>query len=170
MAVSLNANEVLAIAEEVKRNGFEFYRHVAKYSKDRDTRRLLTGLALMELHEAESFSKMRSQLSDEEKATTRFDPDSDSWMYLRQMAGSKVFDVNRDPCETVSGKWQAEEILKAALELEKDSIIFFMGLKRYVLSADRSVKIDDIIKEEMRHIVLLSNRIGLLKSSLICSG
>jgi len=170
MSISLNANEVLAIAEEVKRNGYDFYRHIEKYSTDRNTKRLLRGLALMELHQAESYARKRSELTEEQKATTHFDPDCDSWMYLRQLADSHVFDVSRDPCRTISGDWQPEEILRAAVELEKDSIIFFLELKRYVLSSDRSVKIDDMIKEEMKHIALLGNQIGLLKSNLVLSG
>ena len=167
MNINLNAYEVLAIAEEVKRNGVNFYRHISKYCRDAETRKVLLDLSEMEYRDAEWFLQMRLGLSDDEKATTRFDPQTDAWIYMRDIIDTNVYDVRHDPCERLSGRSDVKDVLRAAIELEKDAIVFFLNLKRHILSRDRSDKIDIIIRGQMRHIVILSNELGLLESSAL---
>jgi rubrerythrin len=52
-----------------------------------------------------------------------------------------------------------KEVLKAAIEAEKDSIVFYLGMKDIVPDALGKKRIDDIIKEEMGHIRLLSKEL-----------
>lgn len=167
MEISLNAYEVLAIAEEVKRNGVKFYRHLSKYAESPDTRKLLQELSETEKRDAELFFRMRLDMSDKEKSTTRFDPAWDSWLYMREIADSHVFDVRHDPCERLSSRSDGQDILKTAIELEKDMIIFLLDLKRHILSSDRSDKIDKVIRGEMMHIVVLGDQLRLLKSQTL---
>ena len=56
-----------------------------------------------------------------------------------------------------------KEILKAAIMAEKDSIVFYLGMKEMVPEDFGKAKIDIIIKEEMGHIKLLSGRLVALK-------
>ncbi|MBU4343897.1 MAG: hypothetical protein KKC73_00555, partial [Proteobacteria bacterium] len=56
-----------------------------------------------------------------------------------------------------------EEILKEAILAEKDSIVFYLGMKEMVPVNSGKTKIDAIIKEEMVHIKLLSSKIVALK-------
>jgi len=56
-----------------------------------------------------------------------------------------------------------EEILKKAILAEKDSIVFYLGMKEMVPVNSGKTKIDAIIKEEMVHIKLLSSKIVALK-------
>ena len=56
-----------------------------------------------------------------------------------------------------------KEILKAAIMAEKDSIVFYLGMKEMVPEGLGKAKIDIIIKEEMGHIKLLSGRLLALK-------
>ena len=52
-----------------------------------------------------------------------------------------------------------KEILKSAITAEKDSIVFYIGIKDVVPSHLGKDKLDDIIKEEMSHIRLLSKKL-----------
>ena len=52
-----------------------------------------------------------------------------------------------------------EGILKAAIEAEKDSIVFYLGMKEAVPPELGHERLDGIIKEEMGHIRMLSNRL-----------
>ena len=61
------------------------------------------------------------------------------------------------------GAADLESIFKTALTAEKDSIAFYLGMKDLVPSAAGKVKIEDIIKEEMRHIRILGERLAALK-------
>jgi len=56
-----------------------------------------------------------------------------------------------------------KEILKAAILAEKDSIVFYLGMKEMVPEDFGKAKIDIITKEEMSHIKLLSTRLAALK-------
>jgi rubrerythrin len=52
-----------------------------------------------------------------------------------------------------------KEVLKAALTAEKDSIVFYLGMKEIVPEKQGKDKIDQIIKEEMSHIKMLGHRL-----------
>ena len=51
------------------------------------------------------------------------------------------------------------EILKSAIEAEKDSIVFYLGMKEAVPENLGKGRIETIIKEEMGHIRLLSKEL-----------
>jgi len=57
-----------------------------------------------------------------------------------------------------------ENILKAAIESEKDTIIFYLGMKEAVPEHLGKNKIDKIIKEEMAHIRILSQKLVKFKA------
>ena len=52
-----------------------------------------------------------------------------------------------------------EAILKSAITAEKDSIVFYLGMKEAVSESLGKGRIDNIIKEEMGHIKLLSGKL-----------
>jgi rubrerythrin len=52
-----------------------------------------------------------------------------------------------------------QAILKAAVLAEKDSIVFYLGMKDLVPEGMGQSQLDDIIKEEMSHIKMLSRRL-----------
>ena len=51
------------------------------------------------------------------------------------------------------------EILKSAIEAEKDSIVFYLGMKEAVPESLGQDRINRIIKEEMGHIRMLSKEL-----------
>ena len=52
----------------------------------------------------------------------------------------------------------------AKSKLHKDSIIFYLGMKGLVPEESGKLSVDDIIKEEMKHIRLLAGKLASLKS------
>ncbi len=157
MGIDFNADEVFEIAEQIERNGAKFYRTVAEKVTDVNKKKLLINLAEMEDEHEATFKSLRSELSMDEKIQTTFDPEGDSERYLRALADTRVF-YEKD-VDTTSLK----EILKAAITAEKDSIVFYLGMKDVVPAHLGKQKLDDIIKEEMGHIRLLSNELMELK-------
>jgi len=157
MGIDFNADEVFEIAEQIERNGAKFYRTVAEKVEDSDKKQLLIDLAEMEDEHEATFKSLRSQLSMDEKIQTTFDPEGDSERYLRALADTRVF-YEKD-VDTTSFKG----ILKSAITAEKDSIVFYLGMKDVVPANLGKEKLDDIIKEEMGHIRLLSNELMELK-------
>ena len=157
MAYVFNMDEILKMAEQIERNGAGFYRDAAKGISDSQNNKLLLELAQMEDQHEKTFASLRAQLSENEKASTVFDPEDEAVLYLSALANTRVF------FEKKIDTGSMEAILKEALTAEKDSIVFFLGMKALVPEKLGKEKIDSIIKEEMTHIKLLGKKLVELK-------
>ena len=157
MSMAFNADEVFEMAEQIERNGGKFYRLAAK--KFPEVSKLLLELAAMEDKHLKTFADMRAELTGTEIEQPVFDPDGQAQMYLRAMADGHVFDIKNDPAEKLADKDTPEEVLKMAIGAERDSIVFYAGLKDAVSDRAGKDKVEDIIKEEMGHIVILNQKL-----------
>ena len=163
MGITFNAFEIFEMAEQIERNGVKFYRKAAEGTPDQDIRQSLLELADMEAEHEETFANMRKQISYKERELITFDPENEMALYLQAMASGHVFDLKKDPSQQLTGKETAEDILKTAIEAEKDSIVFYLGLKDFVPAEAGRDKVEEIIKEEQGHITLLSQKLAALK-------
>jgi rubrerythrin len=158
MSYDFNADDVFEMAEQMERNGGKFYRDAAKEAfLSEAERQMLLELARMEDQHEELFKAMRAELTGDEKAATVFDPTGEAVLYLRALADTRVFFEKE--IETTS----MEAILKAAIDAEKDSIVFYLGMKASVPESMGKDRLDEIIKEEMGHIRLLSQKLAANK-------
>jgi len=153
MSYDFNADEIFEIAEQIERNGAKFYRTGAENINDANKKKLLIELAEMEDEHENTFKKMRKELTADEKVITTFDPEGEAEKYLRALADTRVFYDK----EIDSNSF--ENILKTAITAEKDSIVFYLGMKEIVPANLGKQKLDKIIKEEMNHISLLSKEL-----------
>ncbi len=153
MGLDFNADEIFEIAEQIERNGAKFYRTAADSISDSSKKKLLIDLAVMEDEHEQTFKKMRNELTEDEKVITTFDPNGESEGYLRALADTRVFYEKK--INTNSFK----EILTSAITTEKDSIVFYLGMKDVIPMHLGKQKLDEIIKEEMSHIRLLSKEL-----------
>jgi rubrerythrin len=157
MSHAFSADEILEMAEQIERNGAAFYRGSADSVEDEDARKFLLQLARMEDNHLKTFAKMREQLSSREKESPTFDPNNEVNLYLGSLADTKVFFDKDIDISSLRG------IYKAAILAEKDSIAFYIGLKELVPDYLGKDKLDDIIKEEMKHIKILNDKLIDLK-------
>ena len=159
MAITFNADEAFAMAEEIERNGRKFYLRAAEIVKEGPTNKLLLDLAAWEESHEKLFTSMRTELTEQEKTDMAIDPDGQAELYLRAMADTHVFNVNDDLVAGLSGDESHEEILNIALDFERDSILFFLGLKEVVPARLGSDKVDKIIHEEVGHVAYLKKQL-----------
>lgn len=157
MMYDFNADDIFEMAEQLERNGAKFYRTAAEAVKDSASREFLLKLAAMEDAHEKTFAQMHKQLSASEKAATVFDPQGDAADYLRALADTRVFFEKK--IDTTS----MEAILKDAIMAEKDSIVFYLGMRDAVPENMGRNRLDDVIKEEMGHIRLLSKELTARK-------
>jgi len=161
MGITLNADEIFEIAEQIERNGAKFYRAAAE--KASAVRQVLLALAADEDEHLKTFQTMRAQLKSSEQQPDVFDPDGQAQMYLQAMADGHIFDIKADPAEKLTGQETAENILKLALDVERDSIAYYVGVKDYVPVKAGRDKVENVIREEMRHIAILNDKLANLK-------
>ena len=153
MSYDFNADDIFEMAEQMERNGGKFYRMAADSTKDSANKEFLLELAAMEDQHEKTFHAMRSELSSQEKASTVFDPEGEAALYLRALADTRVFFEKEIDVSSM------KKILKAAIEAEKDSIVFYLGMKEAVPDDLGKGRLDHIIKEEMGHVQLLSKKL-----------
>ena len=159
MTIRFNADEVLEMAEQIERNGVKYYRKAAESMSDPDEKKLLLTLADMEVEHEKIFARMRADLPSDDQESTTFDPNNESALYLQAMANANVFDMSKDPSEALTGAESMDDILKTAIGMEKESIVFYVGLRQLVPPTLGKDNIENIIKEEMSHITLLSSKL-----------
>ena len=99
------------------------------------------------------FESLRAELTSADKASTVFDPSGEDSLYLRALVDSSVFFKKEIDATSMV------EILKSAIEAEKDSIVFYLGMKEAVPEDLGKDRLDAIIKEEMGHIRVLSKEL-----------
>lgn len=156
-----NADEVFEIAEQIERNGAAFYRKAAGEARDPKTSQLLLAFAQMEDEHLEVFESLRQSLSRREWKPV-LDPDGQTALYLRAIADGHIFDATVDPADALTGDEAPREILRKAVELEKDSVIFYEELKQTVPQGLGRERLDRIIGEEFRHITILNAHLKAL--------
>lgn len=165
MTTAFNADEIFEIAERIEWYGSRFYRRAAQALADSSARQKLLDLAIMEEQHQQTFAAMRTELTDEERQPVHPDPWGEVTWYLQGIAQGHVFDVKTDPSEKLTGKETAEDILRMAIGLEKDSIVLYLGMRDVVPQRLGRGRVDDIIREEMGHIAVLSQELAASKRS-----
>ncbi len=153
MSFDFSADEIYNMAIEIERNGGRFYRDAAAHISNTQHQAFLMDLAKMEDEHVQTFENMKAQLTDADRAAPTFDPDNEAGMYLKALADTRVFFEKKIDTSSM------REILKAAIEAEKDSIVFYLGMKDLVAGEAGKSRIDAIIKEEMGHIRHLSREL-----------
>ncbi len=153
MTNEFTANDMFDIAIEIEQNGARFYRRAANLMDEKNHKQFLSSLAEMEDDHEKTFAAMKEQLAGSEAAATVFDPDNENMPYLKALADTRVFFQKDQPEPSMKG------ILTAAIAAEKDSISFYLGMKELVPEKLGRSKVQDIIREEMRHIQLLAGKL-----------
>ncbi|HAL45075.1 MAG: hypothetical protein A2Y12_08395 [Planctomycetes bacterium GWF2_42_9] len=155
MDVNFTALEVFQIAEQIEQNASKFYRDAAAAAKNKDTAKIFTILADMEDKHKNIFSEMLENYKQSQEDANIFDPDNEMMYYMKGMALNSGWEGKAAPELLFSGNETPAEILKTALNAEQNSINFYLGIKELVKSKTDKEKIENIIKEEMSHIVYL---------------
>lgn len=157
MIYDFTADDIFEMAEQMERNGASFYRNAAGSVGEASAKEMLLDLAAMEDAHEKTFAQMRKSLKHSEKEKTVFDPSGESVLYLRALADTRVF------FEKEIDVTSLKEILKSAIEAEKDAIVFYLGMKDSVPEGRGKARMDHIIKEEMGHVRLLSKQLMAIK-------
>jgi len=159
MPYDFNADDVFEVAEQLERNGAKFYQDASERVQDAAHKEFLSGLSRMEREHEQTFASMREALKGREVEPTVFDPEGEAEAYLRALADTRIFFEKKIDDRSMEG------ILKAAIQAEKDSIVFYLGMKDMVPAALGSDKLDKIVREEMSHLRNLSSELLRLKGS-----
>ena len=162
MAISFNADEIYNIAEQIERNGHKFYSDSAMRVKDSAAKQILQDLASMEIGHLKAFKALHAGLSEKAREEITWDPDGEAGAYLKAAADSHIFKTNADPSSLLKNNTDAREILELALQFEKDSVIYFLGVAEVVPDHLGKADVLGLAKQEQSHIALIQNVLSKL--------
>jgi rubrerythrin len=164
MTLVFNAGEAVEIAVEIERNGQRFYRQASERAGDAELRRALAELADMEKDHEDAFLDVKGRLTTDQSPEIAYDPNNEVVQYLGAIADVVVFNVRTDWSDVIEGTESVEELLKLALQLERDSVAYYVGLAQLVpAKLGRSV-IERLIREEMDHVVLIAQHLSSVQA------
>ena len=145
--------EVLQAAVSIERNGAAFYREAADYMMEEPARQMMLRLAAMEDSHAKIFSCMQAPSGADQKADER------AVALLHYLADEGVFGAAEVSPMRLAQEGNVQEILRKALGMEKDSVVFYAALKDMLPDPASQEAVDSIIREELGHITLLAGEL-----------
>jgi rubrerythrin len=154
MTPELTAYEVLEIAEKMERDAAKFYRKAAGMCDDPRICKLLTELAQWEKRHVRIFAEMKEHLSEHAWELGYFEPDRIDISRVR--VPPTISDSHADPARELTGAETKADILRVAIKKENDAIAYYTSLKEFVLGEGNLEVIEDIIREEQRHVRILT--------------
>jgi rubrerythrin len=163
MAGEFSADDVLRVAEKMERNAVKFYRKAAGICDDPKIGRVFVDLARWERQHARVFSDMRERLSEEVSWSDKARRNPDLARFILDVLEPSavepplplVFGDHDNPPSELVDKSTKVDVLKAALQKEKDTITYFTRLQAIVPGHHNTEAIKAVIREEERHVKIL---------------
>jgi rubrerythrin len=159
METKFNVFEVLQIAEKIEHNGAKFYLKTAELFDDPEFRDTCYRLATWKARHEKTLTQRRKRFSEKTGEFGTFDPDNYVLSNPHVMAGLAVFATKPGSLKGPLGQENRQEIFKDAIRRAKEAIVFYRGLKDFARDPACVDTIDKVIKEEIRHIRLLTEEL-----------
>jgi rubrerythrin len=152
-------SEIVEIGIQIEKNGRDFYNTLEKKSKNQRASEMFKYLAGEEEKHIKVFQEILDKTEKYEPAGLYAD---EYFAYMNALASEHVF-TKEDKGEEIAKTIESDkEAVNMGIGLEKDSIIFYEGMKKAVPEYDLKI-VDELIMQEQRHLRILSD----LKKDLI---
>jgi rubrerythrin len=159
METRFNVFEILQIAEKVEHNGAKFYLKAAELFDDLEFRDICYKLASWKARHEKILAQRRKRFSEKTGEFGTFDPNNYVLSNPHVMAGLAVFATKAGHLKEPLGKENIKDLFKDAINRAKEAVVFYNGLKSFARDPASEDTIDKIIKEENRHIRLLTEQL-----------
>ncbi|MGC8659580.1 MAG: ferritin family protein [Desulfomonilaceae bacterium] len=155
MFVFGTAEDVFTMAVRIEENGHAFYSGAAEKATDQETKKLFEQLATMEANHIKAFKSLRSSLPEDALSPEVWDPEGLAESYLQASADTHIF-THETAGSRLKNVNSTQEAITMAIQFEKDSVAFFLGMKEILPDPKGKSEIDQLIKAEMEHVRMLT--------------
>jgi len=142
-------SEIIAFAIEKEKESYSLYKQLAEQVTDKGIQVLFGELMMQEKHHEEIYEDMLKTV--EKQQSTGVSEDHEYVAYMRELIATS----RTTPSLSDLDLNDIHAVLNFAIAREKDSILFYLGLKNFVES-NMQEYIDTIIKEETKHVTILT--------------
>lgn len=142
-----SGSEVVEIGIQIEKNGQDYYNALAQKTKNAKVKEIFIFLAAEEEKHMAIFRKILEK-------TQQYEPqglDADEYYaYMNSLASEHIFTQQNKGKEVAQNINSDKEAVEKGIGFEKDSIVFYEGLKKAVPSYDQKI-VEEIIAQERIH-------------------
>ena len=151
MSIQLSGGDVIDLAVQTEVRGERFYRAAAEGASSQQAKDLFQYLADQELIHKKVFEGLSSAIVITDIDATAWD---EAMAYIAATVGREFFSVEAKIRAIPLGATEDDRIGQA-IEFEKQTLLFFYGLRDLVQATNKET-VDEIIDQEKSHIRRLS--------------
>jgi len=143
-----SASEIVELGIEIEKNGRDFYQTVSEKSKNNKAAGIFQYLSREEKKHIEVFRGILNKIGQYEPQGL----DADEYpAYMKDLAEKCIF-TRKDQGQLIAlAVTSDKEAVDKGIGFEKDSIVFYEGIKKTVPDYDRKV-VDELIVQEENHL------------------
>ena len=148
----LTASEIVEFAIYIEQNGYKFYVETIKKFKEKKFVELFQFLADEELKHEQIFKSLLKKIgtfTPHESYPGEYEAYMRDFLKTHALANDQTLKQKLDSISTPG------DAVKVALDFEKDSIVLFTAVKKYIESSNHKI-VEAIIQEEMTHIIKIT--------------
>lgn len=148
-----SGSEIVELGIQIEINGRDFYDVLSTLSKDAKARELFSFLKGEEEKHIATFKKLLGSVRKYEPVDSY---PGEYIAYMKSLSGEHVFTKKNKGSQIARAVKTDKEAIDLGIGFEKDSIIFYEGIKKSVESYDIKV-VEDLIRQEQDHLIRLSD-------------
>ena len=141
-------SEIVEIGVQIEKNGRDFYEALAAKSKAKKAKEVFGYLAGEEAKHITAFQKILESVE-------RYEPQEaypgEYFAYMNALASEHVFTKQNKGKDIAKKTRNDKEAVDLGIGFEKDSIIFYEGMRKVALEEDERV-VNDLILQEQNHL------------------
>jgi len=152
MANVFGGSEIVEMGIQIEKNGKDFYDTLINQSKNKKAKEIFNYLAKEEEKHIAVFQKI---LDSAQKYEPPESYPGEYFAYMNALASDYVF-TQKDKGNEIAKKTKNDkEAIELGIKFEKDSILFYEGMKKVVPERQQNI-IDELIAQEKSHLLKLS--------------
>ena len=148
--INYSACEIIKVAIEIEKNGYQFYTEAAKLTRSNSVAELFRSLAQEEIQHQAFFEGLAKLISCKDNGITP--PDE----YLSAIADASIIQQKRGMKAIAEKRLSDQEALDIAVQVEKNAILYYTELLRFVTEKEKGM-VEELVAEEKRHLTKLTS-------------
>jgi rubrerythrin len=162
MEQKLSTYQILNVAQTIEENAVRFYEQTAEMYDGEGMGNFLRKLADYEREHKQKYAAMQAALENGHTEQSDGDFINNMDLYLKAVLDSQNLEGSDFAGVLLRGDESKQELLMIAMDLEKETILFYLGLRDVVAAEKDKQTVDEIIEEEKSHIVILAEELRKL--------
>jgi len=147
-----SASEIVKMGIEIERNGQDFYNGLMQKTRDIKLQDIFSLLAQEEEKHIHAFEDILKATQAGQDWGMESD---DYYAYMRSLSEQYVFTKENTGKGIAASIRDEKEAIEKAINFEKESIIFYDGIKKVVPESEKKI-VDALIEQEKNHLERLS--------------